>query len=212
MVRVYVVFYSRTGNTAALAQAVAEGAGRVPDTEVLLRRVAELAPQQVIDQDPRWKATQELLAPIPEADIWEMAETDAVIFGSPTRYGNMTAQLKNFIDQTGPLWVQGRLIDKVAAVFTSNSSLHSGKESTLITMIIPLFHLGFVVSGVSPALPEVERAGSFYGAASTSGPNADIPPTPQDLVVARAEGERVAWIASWIKAGKAALAGPAAGK
>jgi len=207
MVRVYIVFYSRTGNTATLARAIAEGVARVPDTEVWMRRVRELAPQEVVAEDPRWKATQQELASFPEADIQELREVDALIMGTPTRYGNMSAQLKNFVDQTGPLWVEGVLVNKVGSVFTSNSTAHSGLESTLLTMMVPLLHLGFIIVGVSPAVPETMTAGSYYGAGSISGPGAGNPPTAADLVVARAQGERVARIAAWLKEGRARQGG-----
>jgi len=196
--KVYIAFYSRTGNTAGLAEAVAEGARAVADTEVLVRRVAELAPPEVVAADPKWKETQDRLAQLPEASVEELPEMDAIILGSPTRYGNMSAQLKNFVDQTGPLWAAGKLINKVGAVFGSSITQHSGQESTLLTMMVPLYHFGMMVVGVSPALPETATAGSFYGATSVG------VPTEKDLVVARALGKRVATAAKWLKVGREA--------
>lgn len=191
--RILIVFYSRYGNTARLAEAIADGCRRIDGTEVLLRRVPDLAPQEVIDRDDRWRdANADLHQHCPEATLEELETADAVIFGSANRYGNMAAELKHYLDRTGPLWVKGALINKVGAVFTTNSTAHSGKESTLLTMLVPLFHLGFIVVGVPPSVPETAVAGSYYGACATSGPGADAGPTEEDKVVARALGERVA--------------------
>jgi NAD(P)H dehydrogenase (quinone) len=192
-VRVLIVFYSRYGNTARLAEEVAEGARRVDGTEVVVRRVPEIAPEAVIRRDERWRESHRQLSErYEEATLDDLEVADAVIFGSANRYGNMAAELKLFIDRTGPLWVKGALIGKVGAVFTTNSTAHSGKESTLLTMLIPLLHLGFILVGVPPSVPETAVAGSYYGAAATTGPGADRAPSQEELTVARALGERVA--------------------
>jgi len=132
----------------------------------------------------------------------DLEEADAVIFGSPTRFGNMSAELKLFLDTTGPLWVQGKMLGKPAAVFCTNSTAHSGKESTLLSMMIPLFHHGMIVVGVPQTIPQTATAGSFYGATATCGPTGEQPPTADDLVVAEALGQRVAEITGQLLRGK----------
>ncbi len=202
--KILIVFYSRYGNTAKLAEAIAEGARAVPGAEVNLRRVADLAPAEVIARDVRWTATRQELAKYPPPTLADLEGADAIIFGTPTRFGNMTAELKSFIDLTGGIWVKGALVDKVGSVFTTNSTPHSGKESTLLTMMVPLLHHGMVIVGVPQTVPETNRAGSYYGSTSTSGPRSEIPPTADDLAVARAQGKRVAEVAGAIVRGKAA--------
>ena len=198
--KVLVVFYSMMGNTATLARAVAQGAEEV-GAEVRLRQVEELISKEVIDRNPRMKEVKEELTEIPIATNDDLEWADGVAFGSPTRYGNMTAQMKEFIDKTGSLWAEGKLVDKVAGVFTSTSTLHGGQESTLLSMITPILHFGMIPVGVpySEAQCMFELAvggGSPYGASSVSGPNSDIPPTQNDLTVARALGSRIARVAS----------------
>ena len=131
-----VIFYSMTGNTAALARAVAGGAERA-GADVRLLRVHELIPPDVIAQSPKMQETHEQLAAIPLATNDDLLSANGVAFGSPTRYGNMSSQLKNFIDQTGKLWVSGALVGKIAAVFCSTSTMHGGQESTLLSMVHP---------------------------------------------------------------------------
>ncbi len=202
-VNVAVIFYSMYGNTAVLARAVADGAERV-GASVRLRQVAELVPKEAIQRSPRMLATKEALASIPIATNDDLLWADGVAFGSPTRYGNMSAQLKNFIDQTGRLWLSGALVGKIAGVFCSTSTMHGGQESTLLSMMIPLFHLGFIVHGLPYA--EVEQmsmedihGGSPYGASSVSGPDAARPPTEIDLTLARALGRRLAIVAGKLR-------------
>lgn len=203
IMKVLIVFYSRYGNTAKLAEAIAEGARSVPGAEVNLRRVADLAPLEVIAKDPRWTATRQELAKYPPPTMADLEGADAIIFGTPTRFGNMTAELKSFIDLTGGIWVRGALVDKVGSVFTTNGTPHSGKESTLLTMMVPLLHHGMVIVGVAQTVPETNRAGSYYGSTATSGPRSEIPPTADDLAVAMAQGKRVAEVAGAIVRGKA---------
>jgi len=202
-VNIGVVFYSMTGNTAALARAVAEGAERA-GADVRLRQVPELIPPEVIAKDARLRESREKLAAIPLATNDDLLWADGIAFGSPTRYGNMSSQLKNFIDQTGKLWLSGALVGKVAGVFCSTSTMHGGQESTLLSMMIPLFHLGFILHGLPYA--EVEQmsmeevhGGSPYGASSVSGPGAARPPTEIDLTLARALGRRLAIVAGKLR-------------
>lgn len=194
--KVLVVFYSMTGNVFRLAQAVAEGAEKA-GAEVRLRQVPELIPQDVIDKKPHIKEGKAAMKDIPIATNDDLRWADGVCFGSPTRYGNMSSQLKNFIDQTGELWMKGELVGKVAGCFTSTSTQHGGQESTLLSMMVPLFHLGFLVQGLPYAeqqqmgMDEI-HGGSPYGVSSVSGPRADRGPTAVDLDLARALGSRVA--------------------
>lgn len=191
--KILIIFYSRYGTTAQLAEGIANGARKVDGAEVIMRKVDETAPPEVISRDQNWqKAHDEMAQKYAPPTLAELEEADAIIFGSPTRYGNMSAELKLFIDTTGPLWAQNKLIDKVAAVFCTNSTAHSGKESTLLSMMIPLFHHGMIVVGVPPSVPETYTAGSYYGACATGGSFGERPPTDDDLVVAQALGQRVA--------------------
>jgi len=203
--RVLVVFYSMHGNTAKLAKAVAEGVRQVENVEVFLRQVEELVPKEIIEANERMKQVKKELADIPIATNEDLVEADGIIFGTPTRYGNMCAQMKQLIDKTGRLWAEGKLINKVAGVFTSTSTLHGGQETTIITSMIPLLHHGMIIVGIpysEQRLFSLETGGgSPYGASSVSGPNADRPPTPNDLEIAKTLGRRVAEIAKKI-AGK----------
>lgn len=202
--KVLIVFYSRYGNTAKLAEGIAEGALSIPGTEVVLKRVAETSSPTIINRDARWhQINMELQAKYPLAEPTDLEQAEAIVFGSANRFGNMSAELKLFVDKTGPQWVKGSLIGKVGAVFTTNSTAHSGKESTLLSMMIPLLHHGMIIVGVPPNVPETARAGSYYGATATTGPGADRAPTPDDLAVARALGRRVAEVAQRLLRGKA---------
>jgi NAD(P)H dehydrogenase (quinone) len=198
-IRVLVVFYSMYGNVAKLAKAVAEGARQVENVEVSIRQVEELVPKEIIETNERMKRVREELSDIPIATNEDLVEADGIVFGTPTRYGNMSAQMKQFIDKTGRLWAEGKLINKVAGVFTSTSSLHGGQETTIITSMIPLLHLGMIIVGIpysEQRLFSLEiGGGSPYGASSVSGPKADRPPTENDLEIAKTLGRRVAEIA-----------------
>lgn len=198
--KVLIVFYSRYGHTARLAEAIAAGA-REAGAEVALRRVSDLAPPEVIARDPEWtRCREEFAAKYPEPKLEELEEADAVVFGTPTRYGNMSAELKLFIDRTGRQWVQGKLVGKVGSVFCTNSTLHSGNESTLLTMMVPLLHHGMVIVGVPPTVPQTANAGSYYGASATTGTR-EPGPTAEDLEVARQQGIRVARVTERILRG-----------
>jgi NAD(P)H:quinone oxidoreductase type IV len=200
-INILVVFYSMTGNVAKLAKAVAEGASSVKDTEIRIRQVEELIPEE------RWtdvmKKVKEELKDIPFATMDDLEWADGIAFGTPTRYGNMTAQMKEFIDRTGNLWLKGALIDKVAGFFVSTSTQHGGQESTIITSMVPLFHLGMIVVGIPYSEQRLFSmyavgGGSPYGASSVSGPMADRVPTEDDLEIARTLGKRIAEIAKKI--------------
>ncbi|MFT3776279.1 MAG: NAD(P)H:quinone oxidoreductase [Minicystis sp.] len=200
-----VIFYSMLGSTAALARAVAEGAERA-GADVRLRQAPEILPPEVISRNPRAREVKEALADVPLATSDDLLWADGTAFGSPTRYGNMCAQLKSFIDQTGKLWLSGALVGKVAGVFCSTSTMHGGQETTLISMMIPLFHLGYIVHGLPYAEAEQMsmediHGGSPYGASSVSGAGGERMPTEIDLTLARALGRRLAITAGKLSEG-----------
>ena len=197
MSKILVLFYSRTGNTAALADAVAQGAKSVRFAEVDVRRIDDLAPASVIDASPEWRAAHDTLAKKYRAigAIEELAAYDAIILGSPTRYGIMSAELKHVLDQTGPLWQKGAFVNKVGSAFTSVSTAHGGHETTLWSIMTPMANLGMIIvpPGYSDAV--MFAGGSPYGATATTGGGA---PGDADLAAARHQGKRVAEVTGWI--------------
>jgi len=195
--KILVIYYSLFGNTLKMARAVVKGAESITDAQVSLMRVPELMPQEIIDKNERMKRIQSLQKDIPIAKVEDLSKFDAFIFGSPTRYGNMCSQMKNFLDQTGSLWQKGVFIGKPAAIFTCSATLHGGQESTLLSMMIPLLHFGMIIVGVPYSVPELtttKSGGTPYGATAVVGPDADQPPTEIDLKIAEALGQRVAEI------------------
>lgn len=197
MPRILVLFYSRTGNTAALADAIAEGARSVRFAEVDVRRIGDLAPASVVEENPEWKAAREMLSSRYRTlgAVEEIAQYDAIILGSPTRYGIMAAELKHVLDQTGPLWQKGALVNKVGAAFTSVATGHGGHETTLWSIMTPMANLGMIIvpPGYSDAV--MFAGGSPYGATATTGSGA---PGDADLAAARHQGKRVAEVTGWI--------------
>lgn len=196
-VNILVVFYSMTGNVAKLAEAVAEGARSAGNTEVRMRQVEELIPEE------KWndvmKKVKEELKDIPTATMEDLEWADGIAFGTPTRYGNMSAQMKEYIDMTGGLWLKGALINKVAGIFTSTSTQHGGQETTIITSMVPMLHLGMIIVGIPYSeqrlfAMDTVSGGSPYGASSVSGPMADRAPTENDLEIAKTLGRRIAEI------------------
>ena len=199
MAKVLVLYYSAWGHIEQMAYAVAEGA-RETGAEVTVKRVPELVPLEVA-QKAHYKLDQE--APIAKPE--ELAEYDAVIFGTGTRYGNMTAQMKNYLDQTGSLWASGALVGKVGSVFTSSGTQHGGQESTILTFHPVLLHLGFIIVGLPYAfagqmgLDEI-KGGSPYGASTITGPDGSRQPSQVELDGARYQGRHVAQIANKLAA------------
>jgi NAD(P)H:quinone oxidoreductase type IV len=192
--KILVVFYSMTGNVGKLARSMARGAEET-GAEVRLRQVAELIPRAKWNDET--KNAKEELKDIPAASNADLLWADGIAFGSPTRYGNMSAQLKSFIDQTGALWAEGRLVGKVASVFTSAMTQHGGHETTILTSIAPLLHHGMIIIGVpytEHRLMEHKEitGGGPYGASSVSGANKE--PSLNELEIARAQGKRLAEI------------------
>jgi NAD(P)H dehydrogenase (quinone) len=201
MPKLLVLFYSRTGNTAKLADAIVEGAREVPYTEVDVRRVDDLAPASVIEANPKWKEAREAMVKKYRMleSVDRLVDYDALILGSPTRYGVMSAELKNVIDQTGPLWNKGLLVDKVGSAFTSVSTPHGGHETTLWSIMTPMANLGMIIVPPGYTDPLVFKAGSPYGATATT---KEAPPTDMDLAIARHQGKRVATVTEWVRHAK----------
>ncbi len=196
---VLIAFYSRNGSTEALAKAVAEGA-QAGGAEVRLRRAREVVGPEVMAKAPGWKENADRMNQAYEAPTEADAEwADAIVFGTPTRFGNASAELKAYIDGLGGLWFQGKLNGKVGSAFTSTSSLHGGNESTIISLYNPMAHLGLIIVPLGYADPAVFKAGTPYGASSVSGQQ-NAPPTADDLEVARFQGRRVAHVATVLKA------------
>ncbi|MER7699951.1 MULTISPECIES: NAD(P)H:quinone oxidoreductase [unclassified Streptomyces] len=201
-VNVAVVYYSSTGTVATIAKAIAEDAERA-GARVRLRRAAELAPQAAIDSNPAWAENVTATAGIPEVSPDDMAWADAVIFGSPTRYGNITAQLKQFIDTLGGMWQAGQLADKVYSGFTSSATAHGGQESTLLALYNTIHHFGGIL--VTPGYTDPTKFvdGNPYGTSHVAG-QGDIPVGEETLTAARVQAERVVKFTRAIKAGLAA--------
>ena len=196
---ILIAFYSRNGSTEALAKSIAEGA-RAEGGEVRLRRAREFVGPEVIAKAPGWKEAADRMNQAYEAPTEADAEwADAIVFGTPTRFGNSSAELKAYIDSLGGLWFQGKLNGKVGSAFTSTSSLHGGNESTLISLYNPMAHLGLIIVPLGYADPALFKAGTPYGASSVSGQQ-NTPPTADDLEVARYQGRRVTQVATALQA------------
>ena len=196
MSKVLVLYYSMYGHIEIMAKAIAEGAGKVEGTDVTIKRVPELMPEDAA-KNAGVKMDQD--APLASPD--ELAEYDAIIFGTPTRFGNMAAQMRNFLDQTGGLWFEGKLVGKVGSVFTSTASQHGGQETTITSFHTTLLHHGMVVVGVPYAVPELTSmdeitGGSPYGATTITGGDGSRMPSEAELNIARYQGEHVARIAA----------------
>ena len=198
MTKVLVLYYSAYGHIETMAQAVAEGA-REAGAEVSIKRVPELVPEDVAR-----KAGYKLDQKAPIATVDELPEYDAIIFGTGTRFGNMTAQMKNFLDQTGALWARGALVGKVGSVFTSSATQHGGQESTILTFHPVLLHLGFVIVGLPYAFQgqmgvDEVMGNSPYGASTIAGGDGARQPSQVELEGARYQGRHVTQIASKLK-------------
>lgn len=194
MTKILVLYYSSWGHVERLAKEVAAGASEVEGVEVTIKRVPELVPEEVARQS-HYKLDQE--API--AKVEELPDYDAIIFGTPTRFGNMAAQMKNFLDQTGGHWAKGTLVGKVASVFTSTGT-GGGNESTILTSWVPLAHQGMILVGLPYSAPDLAdiselKGGSPYGAATIAGPDGSRQPSDRELRLARFQGKHVAGIA-----------------
>jgi NAD(P)H dehydrogenase (quinone) len=202
-IKVQIVFYSMYGHTYKMAEAVAEGAREVEDVEVSLYQVPELVPEEVLERAGA-KAARAAFAHIPVAKPEQLAEADAIIFGTPTRFGNMCAQMRNFLDQTGPLWMKGALIGKVGSVFTSTATQHGGQETTLTSFHSTLLHHGMIIVGVPYSEQRLMNMGEItggtpYGASTLAGGDGSRQPSENELAIARFQGRHVAQIARKLK-------------
>jgi NAD(P)H dehydrogenase (quinone) len=199
-IKVQVVFYSTWGHVYRMAEAVVEGARQVPGAEVSLYQVAELMPDD-LQEKLGAKAARAAFAKVPTATVDQLADAHAVIFGTPTRFGNMAAQMRHFLDQTGPLWMKGSLIGKVGSVFASTASQHGGQETTITSFHTTLLHHGMVIVGVPYAesgltnMLEVS-GGTPYGATTLAGADGSRQPSENELKIARYQGKHVAEIAT----------------
>ena len=204
-IKVQIVFYSMYGHIHRMAEAVAEGAREVPGVEASLLQVPELVPPEVLEKAGA-TAAKAAFAHVPVARPEQLAEADAVIFGTGTRFGMMSSQMRNFLDQTGGLWAKGALIGKVGSVFTSSATQHGGQESTLLSFHTTLLHHGFVVVGVpysearQTTIAEMS-GGTPYGASTITGGDGSRLPSENELAIARFQGRHVATIAARLKAG-----------
>ncbi|GAA3285602.1 NAD(P)H:quinone oxidoreductase [Dactylosporangium vinaceum] len=194
--KVAVIYYSATGNVHALAEAIAEGAAAT-GAEVRLRRVPELAPDTAIDANPAWRAHVEATPHVEVATLDDLVWADAYALGSPTRYGNVAAQLKQFIDTSGGIWSAGHLQDKAATAFTSAGNVHGGNESTLLALYNTFYHWGAFIVPPGYTDPAIHAAyGNPYG---TAHPGAEGAPSAATLAAARYQGRRLAAVAARLR-------------
>lgn len=198
--KIYVVFYSMYGHVHKMAEAIAEGAKDVKGAEVVLRRVPETLPQEVLRKMGAVEA-QKAFAHVPVCTVDELKEADAILFGTPTRFGNMCGQMRQFLDATGRLWTQGALVGKVGSVFASSNTQHGGQESTILSFHITLLHQGMIIVGLPYAFEGQMRmdeitGGSPYGASTIAGGKGERMPSENELSAARFQGKHVASIAA----------------
>jgi NAD(P)H dehydrogenase (quinone) len=196
MAKVLVLYYSSYGHVERMAEAVAEGAAAVRGSVVSVKRVAELVPEETAR-----KAGMKTQQKAPVATVDELADYDAIIFGTPTRFGNMAAQMRNFLDQTGGLWAKGALVGKVGSVFVSTATQHGGQETTITSFHNTLLHQGMIIVGLPYAFAGLTRmdeisGGSPYGATTLAGGDGSRRPSENELAGARFQGRHVAEIAA----------------
>jgi len=182
--KILVLFYSKTGHMLKMARSVAKDA-KEAGAEVRLRKAGELAPREVIEKTPEWKAIHSQMSDVPDAETDDLVWMDGVIVGTPTRFGNMAAPMRNFWDQSGKLWMEGTLIGKTVSAFASAEMIHGGQEATLLSMYPTFFAHGLIVVGIPGNVKELYKSGSYYGALSTGEPN------DTDLTVARYMTQRL---------------------
>jgi NAD(P)H:quinone oxidoreductase type IV len=207
--KIQVVFYSMYGHVYQMAEAVAAGAREAAVAEVSLWQVPELVPEEILEKSGAAVA-RAAFAHVPVAKPTQLAEADAIFFGTPTRFGNMAAQMRNFLDQTGGLWANGALVGKVGSVFTSTASQHGGQETTLVNFHTSLLHHGMIVVGVPYTEPRLANmaeitGGTPYGATTLTGSDGSRQPSENELAIARFQGRHVAQIATALTAGRKAI-------
>jgi NAD(P)H dehydrogenase (quinone) len=196
--KIHVIFYSMYGHVHTMAEAVAAGAKEVAGADVSLLQVAELVPEPALQKSGAAAARQKF-AHIPIADPHKLGEADAIIFGTPTRFGNMAAQMRNFLDQTGGLWAKGGLIGKVGSVFTSTGTQHGGQETTITSFHTTLLHHGMIIVGVPYSCTGITNmneitGGTPYGASTLAGGDGSRQPSQNELEIAHFQGKHVAEI------------------
>lgn len=201
--KVLILYYSTYGHVHKMAEAVAEGVIEVEGAEAVLRRVPETLPEEVLDQMGAVEA-QQSMSHVPICTVDELASADAIIFGTPTRFGNMCGQMRQFLDATGQLWAKGVLVGKAGSVFTSSATQHGGQESTILSFHVTLLHHGFVVVGLPYTFQGQMRTdeitgGSPYGASTIAGGAGERMPSENELDAARFQGRHVATIALKLK-------------
>jgi NAD(P)H dehydrogenase (quinone) len=199
IMKVLIAYYSTYGHVHKMAEAVAEGVREIEGAEAILRRVPETLPEEVLEKMGAVEA-QQSMSNVPICTVEELALADAVIFGTPTRFGNMCGQMRQFLDATGQLWATGALVGKVGSVFTSSATQHGGQESTILSFHITLLHHGFVVVGLPYTFQGQMRTdeitgGSPYGASTIAGGSGERMPSENELDAARFQGKHVATIA-----------------
>jgi NAD(P)H dehydrogenase (quinone) len=198
--RILIVYYSMYGHVHRLAKAVADGVGEVPGAEAILRRVPETLPDDLLAKMGALDAQKEM-ADIPTCNVDELADAEGIIFGTPTRFGNMCGQMRQFLDATGRLWMNGSLVGKAGSVFTSSNTQHGGQESTILSFHINLLHQGMVIVGLPYTFKGQMRddeitGGSPYGASTIAGAKGERLPSDNELAAARYQGRHVAEIAA----------------
>ena len=201
--KVLIVYYSTYGHIHKMAEAVAEGVREIAGAEAILRRVPETLSEEVLGMMGAVDA-QKSMSNVPICTVDELASADAVIFGTPTRFGNMCGQMRQFLDATGQLWAKGALVGKVGSVFASSATQHGGQESTILSFHITLLHQGFVIVGLPYTFQGQMRideitGGSPYGASTIAGGSGERMPSENELDAARFQGKHVASIASKLK-------------
>jgi NAD(P)H dehydrogenase (quinone) len=202
--KVLVVFYSMYGHVYRMAEAVGEGVREVPGATAELRRVPETLPDAILEKMGALEA-RKAFAHVPVATVDDLAAADALIFGTPTRFGNMCGQMRQFLDATGQLWAKGALVGKVGSVFTSSATQHGGQESTILTFHITLLHQGMVIVGLPYSFAGQMRideitGGSPYGASTIAGGKGERMPSDNELAAARYQGKHAATIAAKLAA------------
>jgi NAD(P)H:quinone oxidoreductase type IV len=203
--QVQIVFYSMYGHVYRMAEAVAEGARSVPGVEVVLKQVPETLPDEVLAKMGATEA-RKAFAHVPVADVESLPSADAIIFGTPTRFGNMCAQMRAFLDRTGGLWAKGALIGKIGSVFTSTGTQHGGQETTITSFHSTLLHQGMIIVGCpysEPGLTNMAEitGGTPYGASTMAGTDGSRQPTRNELAIARFHGAHVAKLALKLSSG-----------
>ncbi|MBI4039934.1 NAD(P)H:quinone oxidoreductase [Candidatus Daviesbacteria bacterium] len=203
--KILVLFYSMTGGTAKLAKEVATGASVVENAEVTIKKIPEILPQDFFDKNPHLKQIkEELEKEFPVATVDDLIQADGVAIGSPVHFGSFASQVKQYLDQLSPIWLEGKLVNKPVALFATSGSVHGGEETTLVSLMIPLLNLGMIPVGIPYPIqgesPDFD-AGSPYGATFTTGHKGDKLLSEGDKKVARVLGQRMAAMAMVLNCG-----------